>query len=326
MSLLTQQRIIANGLGQLRFDEVWPAYQHARPDDALIDGLFSPKLVELRRLISELVIEQGRKAVVFSQWRRMLRLADWSLRDILGRAGLRPVFFTGAERPAQRTRSVVDFHDDPRVRVMFLSDAGGVGLNLQRAANVCINLELPWNPAVLEQRIGRIHRLGQRSPIDVFNLVSDGSIEARIAGLLGAKQALFSSLFDGSSDEVRFDAAPSFLTRVEQLVELEAPPAPPPRPARRSRPERELEPEVEAELDAADEELDPVQEGVEPLPEPALPLPSTGGPGALFDALRIERTASGAVRIEAPPEVAEQLVALFQGMAKLLGASTAARS
>lgn len=326
MSLLTQQRIIANGLGQLRFDEVWPAYQHALPDDALLDGLFSPKLVELRRLISELVIEQGRKAVVFSQWRRMLRLADWSLRDILGRAGLRPVFFTGAERPTQRTRSVVDFHDDPRVRVMFLSDAGRVGLNLQRAANVCINLELPWNPAVLEQRIGRIHRQGQRSPIDVFNLVSDGSIEARIAGLLGAKQALFSSLFDGSSDEVRFDAAPSFLTRVEQLVEPEAPPAPPPRPARRSRPERELEPEVEAELDAADEELDSVQEGVEPLPEPALPLPSTGGPGALFDALQIERTASGAVRIEAPPEVAEQLVALFQGMAKLLGASTAARS
>lgn len=175
---------------------------------------------------------------------------------------------------------------------------------------------------MLEQRIGRIHRLGQKSPIDVFNLVSDGSIEARIAGLLGAKQALFSSLFDGSSDEVRFDAAPSFLTRVEQLVELEAPPAPPPRPARRSQPERELEPE----LDAADEELDPAQEGVEPPPEPAPELPSAGGPGALFDALRIERTASGAVRIEAPPEAAEQLVALFQGMAKLLGASIAARS
>jgi hypothetical protein len=72
---------------------------------------------------------------------------------------------------------------------MFLSDAGGVGLNLQKAASACINLELPWNPAVLEQRIGRIHRLGQKRPIDVYNLVSEGSIESRIAGLVGAPQA-----------------------------------------------------------------------------------------------------------------------------------------
>ncbi len=322
MSLLTQQRIIANGLGQLRFDDVWPAYQHASPDEALLEGLFSPKLTELRRLISELVVEQERKVVVFSQWRRMLRLAEWSLRDILGRVGVRPVFFTGAEKPAQRTQSVVDFHDDPRVRVMFLSDAGGVGLNLQRAANACINLELPWNPAVLEQRIGRIHRLGQKSPIDVFNLVSDASIEARIAGLLGAKQALFSSLFDGSSDEVRFDAAPSFLTRVEQLVEIEAPPPPASRPQRRSQPEPDLEPE----LDAAGEDLDSAQESVLRSSEPAAPPPFPESPAALFDALRIERTASGAVRIEAPPEAAEQLVALFQGMAKLLSASAGARS
>jgi hypothetical protein len=56
---------------------------------------------------------------------------------------------------------IVDFHDDPALTMLFLSDAGGVGLNLQRAASCCINLELPWNPAVIEQRIGRIYRLGQ---------------------------------------------------------------------------------------------------------------------------------------------------------------------
>jgi superfamily II DNA or RNA helicase len=346
MSLLAQQRIIANGLGQLRFDDVWPAYQHASPDEALLDGLFSPKLVELRRLISDLVVEQDRKVVVFSQWRRMLRLAEWSLRDILGRAGARAVFFTGAEKPAQRTRNVADFHDDPRVRVMFLSDAGGVGLNLQRAANACINLELPWNPAVLEQRVGRIHRLGQKSPIDVFNLVSDASIEARIAGLLGAKQALFSSLFDGSSDEVRFDAAPSFLSRVEQLVELEAPPPPPEtrrRAAKGSRAAQAQAPDPEPELDAPDDASDAGAAGAAASHAPddasdagaaasdapvasAFPPSFAGNPSALFDALRIERTASGAVRIEAPPEAAEQLVALFLGMAKLLAASGGARS
>ena len=88
---------------------------------------------------------------------------------------------------------------------MFLSDAGGVGLNLQRAASCCINLELPWNPAVLEQRIGRIYRLGQKLPIDVYNLVTEDGIEARIAELVGNKQALFTGLFDGTSDAVRFE-------------------------------------------------------------------------------------------------------------------------
>src|SRR5260221_2561822 len=114
---------------------------------------------------------------------------------------------------------MVEFHDDPKTSVMLLSDAGGVGLNLQRAANACINLELPWNPAVLEQRIGRIYRLGQRSPIDVYNLVNEQGIEARISAIVGAKQALFTSVFDGESDEVRFDACASFLSRVESIVE-----------------------------------------------------------------------------------------------------------
>jgi hypothetical protein len=92
-------------------------------------------------------------------------------------------------------------------------------LNLQKAANACINLELPWNPAVLEQRVGRIHRIGQKRPIDVYNLVTESSIEARIAGLIGVKQALFSGLFDGAKDEIRFDAAASFLTRVERMID-----------------------------------------------------------------------------------------------------------
>ncbi|MBI3201398.1 MAG: DEAD/DEAH box helicase family protein [Myxococcales bacterium] len=319
MQLLNQQRIIANGLGQLRFDEVWPTYQHAEPDDALLAGLFAPKLLELRRLITDLVVEQERKVVVFSQWRRMLRLAEWSLRDVLKQSGARCVFFTGAEKPAQRTRNVVDFHDDPRVPLMFLSDAGGVGLNLQRAANACINLELPWNPAVLEQRVGRIYRLGQKSPVDVYNLVSDASIEARIADLLSAKQALFSSLFDGSSDAVRFDAAPSFLTRVERLVELD-----PPSPASRGATAQASGAEDE------DEDLSPPSDDAEPalgdevgpaLVEATATAPASAIPTLLFDALRIERTPSGGVRIEAPPEAAESLIALFQGMAKLLAAS-----
>src|SRR5207237_3287406 len=106
-------------------------------------------------------------------------------------------------------------------RMLFASDAGGVGLNLQRAANCVINLELPWNPAVLEQRIGRIYRLGQELPIDVFNLVCESGIESRIAGLVGSKQAFFKGLFDGDSDAIQFEQFSSFLSRVEKIYDAE---------------------------------------------------------------------------------------------------------
>ena len=72
MSLLTTQRIISNGLAQLRFEEVWPAIRPCAPEESVIQGLSSPKLLELRQLVRQLVLEQGRKVVVFSQWRRML--------------------------------------------------------------------------------------------------------------------------------------------------------------------------------------------------------------------------------------------------------------
>jgi len=219
MQLLAQQRIISNGMALLRFDDVWPLYSQARADEAVLASTSSPKLIELRRILRQLVVEQGRKVVVFSQWRRMLRLAEWAVRDVLADAGLSSVFFTGEESQRLRTQNVAAFHEEPAVRVMFLSDAGGVGLNLQRAANACINLELPWNPAVLEQRIGRIYRLGQTDPIDVFNLVTEHGIEARIAGLVGNKQALFSGLFDGTTDAVRFDGPSSFTADIERLIE-----------------------------------------------------------------------------------------------------------
>src|SRR6185312_6240548 len=217
MALLTLQRIICNGIAQLQFEDIWPSIRDRRPDENVLQGLATPKLPELRQLVQQIVLGQGRKVVVFSQWRRMLNLAHWAVRDLLEEQGLRAGFFTGAENQRRRTQNIVEFHDDPSFRVLFSSDAGGVGLNLQRAANCVINLELPWNPAVLEQRIGRIYRLGQEQPIDVYNLVCEHGIESRIAGLVGSKQAFFKGLFDGESDAVQFEQAGSFLSKVEKI-------------------------------------------------------------------------------------------------------------
>lgn len=332
MQLLTQQRIISNGMALLRFDDVWPVYGRARADEALLASSSSPKLSELRRILRQLVIEQHRKVVVFSQWRKMLRLAEWAVRDVLAEAGLSSVFFTGEESQRLRAQNVVAFHDEPAVRVMFLSDAGGVGLNLQHAANACINLELPWNPAVLEQRIGRIYRLGQKDPIDVINLVTDSGIEARIAGLVGNKHALFSGLFDGTSDAVRFDEPASFTADIERLVE----PIEVPETDGGEDVSEAAEPSVEDAVDATELQPAPPRAAADvsaPVSASA-PAAATSSPGEraaanggptpardvaqLFATLSVSHTPEGGLRIEAPPSAAAELSQLLAGLAGLL--------
>jgi SNF2 family DNA or RNA helicase len=126
MTLLTTQRIIANGLAQLNFEEVWPGIERvASPDEALLKSLASQKLIEFREILRQIVVEQGRKVVVFSQWVRMLRLAGWAIGGMLDAAGLRAVFFTGREGPKRRTQNVVELHDDPSTRVLLATDSGG---------------------------------------------------------------------------------------------------------------------------------------------------------------------------------------------------------
>jgi superfamily II DNA or RNA helicase len=356
MSLLTTQRIISNGLAQLQFEHVWPSIRTCTPEESVIKGLSAPKLLELRQLVRQLVIDQERKTVVFSQWRRMLNLAHWAVADMLGEQRLRAGFFTGAEKQTRRTQNIVEFHDDPGFRILFASDAGGVGLNLQRAANCVINLELPWNPAVLEQRIGRIYRLGQKQPIDVYNLVCEQGIEARIADLVGNKQAFFKGLFDGDSDSVKFDQAGSFLSRVQKVYDPSTFAA-----ATAVGGAEEIELTDLADVGIDDEVSDPFEELIEAGDESRDPVgPATDAAGELtrsaaiatteptttipadatlpvapiqralpgmdevrelFAQLQVRRETTGKVVIEAPPQAASTLSALFEGMAALLQAA-----
>ena len=86
-----------------------PAIRPCSPDEGLIKGLSSPKLLELRQLVRHLAVDQGRKVVVFSQWRRMLNLSHWAVGDLLARHDLRAGFFTGAEGQKRRTQNIVEF-------------------------------------------------------------------------------------------------------------------------------------------------------------------------------------------------------------------------
>jgi hypothetical protein len=85
---------------------------------------------------------------------------------------------------------------------VFLStDAGSTGLNLQHASTL-VNMDLPWNPAILEQRIARIHRMGQTRPVQIVNFVAKGTIEEGMLSVLAFKRSLSAGILDGASGEI----------------------------------------------------------------------------------------------------------------------------
>jgi hypothetical protein len=136
---------------------------------------------------------------------------------------------TGSVPGGQRRQLMERFRDDPACRAFLSTDADGTGLNLQ-AADTLINLDVPWNPAVLEQRVARVHRLGQHRPVQVINLVTRDSIEERVLKTIDVKRSLFEGVFSGTSDEIEFGSLGhrSFLDAVRGLIVPEEPPTPVP--------------------------------------------------------------------------------------------------
>ena len=172
----------------------------------------STKPDELATLVDELLERPRTKVVIFSQWTRMHQV---SLRRLTGRNWDHVLFHGGVE--SRKRKDLVDrFREDAKCRAFLSTDAGGVGLNLQHA-NVVINLDLPWNPAVLEQRIGRVHRLGQTQPVQVVNFVAQGTIEEGMLSVLAFKKSLFSGVLDGGESQVLLGG--SRLTKFMETVE-----------------------------------------------------------------------------------------------------------
>ncbi len=155
------------------------------------------KADELIELLAETFEDPSAKVVVFSQWLRMHEL----IRRRLAERKWEHVLFHGGV-PGPGRKALIDrFREDPACRLFLSTDAGGVGLNLQ-AASVVINMDQPWNPAVLEQRIGRVHRLGQERPVRVVHFISQGSIEEGMLEVLAFKKSMFTGVLDGGQDEV----------------------------------------------------------------------------------------------------------------------------
>ena len=155
------------------------------------------KADELTALFDELFAEPDAKAVVFSQW---TRTHDIVIRRLEAR-GLGYVSFHGGVPSDKRPALVERFRDDPTCRVFLSTDAGSTGLNLQHASTL-VNMDLPWNPAILEQRIARIHRMGQKRPVRVINFVAKGTIEEGMLSVLAFKRSLSAGILDGGSGEI----------------------------------------------------------------------------------------------------------------------------
>jgi len=140
----------------------------------------------------------------------------------MDRLGLGYVKLTGAVPTPKRGELIDRFFKDPDCRVFLSSDAGGVGLNLQ-AASLVVNLDLPWNPAVLEQRIARAHRHGQRHTVHVINLVAKETIEERMLDTLAAKREVFAGVFGGddAATEIRFeDTGQSLMQQLDDMLQV----------------------------------------------------------------------------------------------------------
>lgn len=172
----------------------------------------APKLDELERLLEEICLGDGRKVVVFSEWERMQAMAA----EVCDRVGVGYVRLHGGVPSGSRGRLIDRFREDPKCQVFLSTDAGGVGLNLQVASHV-VNLDLPWNPAVLAQRIARVHRLGQREAVNVVLLVSEGSFEQRMEGTLDGKRALFAAAVGDDQETVELERS-SMAGRIATLL------------------------------------------------------------------------------------------------------------
>lgn len=158
---------------------------------------YDTKVEETMNILKSVFESGDDKVVIFSQWERMTRLIAAELDEL----GVRYEYLHGGIPSKARKDLTDNFTELPESRVFLSTDAGSTGLNLQ-VASILINLDLPWNPAILEQRIARIYRIGQKKNIQVINLVASQTIEEKMLSTLNFKTSLFEGILDNGEDTI----------------------------------------------------------------------------------------------------------------------------
>ena len=152
----------------------------------------SGKLDSLRDLLVQ-IAEGGHRVLIFSQFRGMLDRIEQELPDL----GLTSFKITGSTPSQERQEMTKAFNQGERDVFLISLKAGGVGLNLTGADTVIL-VDLWWNPAVESQAISRAHRMGQEQAVEVYRLVTRGTIEEKIQELQEKKKNLVSEILDGT--------------------------------------------------------------------------------------------------------------------------------
>ena len=177
-----------------------------------------------------------RKILIFTEPKDTLEDLARKIAARLGDTAAVVVIHGGIAREARRA-NIAAFNSDPVVRVMIANDAAGEGVNLQRGAHLMVNYDLPWNPNRLEQRFGRIHRIGQTEVCHLWNLCAantrEGEVYRRLlekleearAALGGKVYDVLGELFEGAAlrnllvDAIRYGDAPEIKSRLFQKVD-----------------------------------------------------------------------------------------------------------
>lgn len=176
-----------------------------------------------------------RKLIIFTEHKDTLNYLRQRVGDLLGQPQAVRVIHGGTNRDDRR-KIQTEFRSDPTVLVLIATDAAGEGVNLQNA-NLMVNYDLPWNPNRLEQRFGRIHRIGQKEVCHLWNIVANETREGAVfqklfdkleiekAALGGKVFDILGEAFDNVSlkdlliDAIRYGEDPVVRARMDQVIE-----------------------------------------------------------------------------------------------------------
>ncbi len=201
----TLQRLEAQALGVRRSgtDTKWRELSSLLGEifspGSLSDGVEEPQTPYGSGPIPPPIPSPHQKLVIFTEHRDTLNYLEGRITTLLGRKDAVVIIHGGIGRE-ERLKVQEAFKHDPQVQVLLATDAAGEGINLQRA-HLMVNYDLPWNPNRLEQRFGRIHRIGQTEVCHLWNLVAEETREGDVYRKLlekleQARQALGGQVFD----------------------------------------------------------------------------------------------------------------------------------
>ncbi len=142
------------------------------------------KAEALEKLLATLLSNQAEKVIIFTHFRRTLDLLSGRLRAL----DVSPVVYHGGMDLSAKNQAIDDF--EHRAQVLLSTEAAGEGRNLQFCRTM-INFDIPWNPMRIEQRVGRIHRIGQTRDVRIFNLSARGTVEDYLLEILDRKLNMF---------------------------------------------------------------------------------------------------------------------------------------